>query len=190
MPSPVSNRFTAQQHQILNRWRDVLDDIRHLCESLEALPEMCVCGDGRAHLRGSCRCCRSERVGKGLPPCEDCESLLDALQPRVNQLTVDTWQFFPSALDLLSLRGQQSGKVRAGSARERHIAAVAREEAITASERDIVAIIHTFDRLVAAVDEFRVGCRASHLQRLKALASALLAELEGFDRSLSKPGTD
>ena len=184
MPSPASDRFTAIQHQILNRWRDVLDDIRHLCESLEALPETCVCGDGRAHLRGSCPCCQKARAGQSLPPCEDCETLLARLQPAVNQLAVDTWQFFPSALDFLGLRVQQSGKVRAGTARERHLEAVACEETITTSERHIVAIIHTFDRLGAAADEFRSGCRASHLHELKAVAGELLAELKGFDRSL------
>ena len=99
MQSPASDRFTAQQHQLLNRWRDVVDDIRHLCESLKALPETCSCGDGRGHLRGTCPCCQSERAGKGLAPCEDCESSLATLQPRVSQLAVDTWQFFSSALD-------------------------------------------------------------------------------------------
>lgn len=106
------------------------------------------------------------------------------LQPAVNQLTVDTWQFFPSAVDFLGLRGEQSGKMRVGTARQRHLAAVAREQAITAAERHIVAIIQMFDRLVAAIDEFRAGCRGSHLQELKAVADELLVELEGFDKSL------
>ena len=181
---PASDRFTAQQHQILNAWRDVLDDIRHLCDSLKALPDNCSCGDGRAHLAGTCACCRREREGKNLPRCENCDSLLATLKPTVNKLTVDTWLFFPSALDFLDLRERQAGKGAVGSARERHIAAVTRQDAADAVERRIAAVIGTFERLVAAVDEFRAGCRASHLQALKTVANDLLAEVERLDKAL------
>ena len=181
---PADTRFTAQQHQILNAWRDVLDDIRHLCESLKGLPNDCSCGDGRAHLGGSCACCRSEREGENLPPCENCDRLLATLTPAVNKLTVDTWQFFPSVLDFLDLRERQTGKVAIGGARERHIAAVTRQDAAGAVERHIAAVIRTFERLVVAVDEFHAGCRASHLQGLKTVANDLLAEVEGLEKAL------
>ena len=184
MPTPASDRFTAQQHQILNAWGAILDDIRHLCDSLKALPDTCPCGDGRAHLSGVCVCCHTGREEKGRLRCEDCDSLLARLQPAINQLTVDTWEFFPSALEFLDLRGQQSGRVALGPSRERHIKMVAREEAVSAVERQIAAIVQTFDRLVAAVDEFRIGCRATHLHSLKAVADDLLAEVERFDRAL------
>ena len=180
---PANTRFTAQQHQILNGWRAVLDDIRHLCGSLMALPDNCSCGDGRVHLSGSCACCRSKRDGKNLPPCENCDSLLVALTPVVNKLTVDTWQFFPSVLDFLNLRERLTEKVAIG-ARERHIATVTRQDAVGAVERHIAAVIRTFERLVEAMDEFRAGCRVSHLQVLKTVANDLLADVERLDAAL------
>ena len=183
-PIPASERFTAQQHQILDAWREVLDDIRHLCGSLKALPDHCSCGDGRAHLAGSCACCRSEREGRNLPPCDNCDSLLATLTPAVNKLMVDTWQFFPSVLDFLDLRERHTGKVATGGARERHIVAVTYQDEAGAAERHIAAVIRTFERLVAAGDEFRAGCRVSHLGALKTAASDLLAEVEALDREL------
>jgi hypothetical protein len=181
--TPAGARFTAHQHQVLNGWRDVLDDLRDLGESLKAVPDSCACGDGRAHLDGSCPCCRHEREQKGLPPCENCETLLAALKPRVEKLTVDTWLFFPSVLEFLDLRERQAAKA-ADSAHARHVAAVAREEATATVERHIAAVTRTFERLVAAVDEFRAGCRASHLQVLKTAANDLLAVVERLDRAL------
>lgn len=179
---PSTARFTAQQHQILNAWRDILDDIRHLCESLKTLPDNCACGDGRAHLSGSCACCRRAHEGN-LPPCEDCDKLLATLTLAVNKLTVDTWQFFPSAPEFLDLRERQTGKV-AVTEREHHVATVARQDVAGAVEHHIAAVIRTFERLVAAVDEFRAGCRASHLQALKTAADDLLTEVERLDRAL------
>lgn len=174
--------FTAKQHQIFNAWRDLLDDIRHVCESLKALPDNCACGDGRAHLAGSCACCRRAQEGNS-PPCEDCDKLFATLTPAVNELTVDTWQFFPSVPEFLDLRERQMGKV-VGSDREHHIATVARQDAVGAVEHHIAAVIRMFERLVAAVDEFRIGCRSSHLQILKTVANVLLTEVERLERAL------
>jgi hypothetical protein len=179
---PARARFTAQHHQILNAWRDILDDIRHLCASLSALPAKCSCGDGQAHLIGLCACCRSAHEGKP-PPCEDCDRLLATLTPAVNKLTVDTWQFFPSVPEFLDLRERQTGMVAAG-VRAHHVATVARQDAAGAVERHIAAVVRTSERLVAAVDEFRAGCRASHLQRLKMVATDLRTEVERLDRAL------
>ena len=179
---PADARFTARQHQILNAWRDVLEDIRHLCRSLRALSDDCSCGDGPAHLAGRCVCCRRAHK-EHLPPCEDCDKLLAVLIPTINSLTVDTWQFFPSVSEFLDLRERQAGKVIVG-ARERHFATVARQDATEAVERHIAAVIGTFERVAAAVDEFRAGCRASHLEALKSAANDLLAEVERLDRAL------
>lgn len=178
---PADPRFTAQQHQILNRWRDVLDDMRDLCAGLKALPDHCSCGDAQGHLKGSCACCQTAREGH-LPPCTDCDTLLATLTPAVDHLTVDTWQFFPSVLDFLDLRERQAGRVAMG-ARERHIATVARQDAADAVERRIAAVVETFKRLVVAADEFRTGCRASHLQTLKTVANEVLTEVERLERA-------
>jgi len=172
----------AEQRQLIIGWRDVLDDLRHLCQSLKAMPDNCACGEGQSHLSGSCVCCRAEHKDR-VPACEDCDSLLGKLRPEINTLTVDTWRFFPAVMDLLKPR-QQRIKQPAAGALERHIASVSRQAAADAVERHVAAVIRTFERLVLAAEEFRAGCRTSHLRTLKTAASDLLAEVERLDRSL------
>ncbi len=173
--------LTVEQRRLLLGWRDILDDIRHLCRSLQALPDSCACGDGRAHLSGSCVCCQTEHK-EGVTACEDCDSLLVKLRPEMDALTVDTWRFFPVVTDLLKPRQQETRQ--AAGALERHIASVTRQAAADAVERHIAAVIRGFEHLVVATDEFRAGCRASHLRTLKGAASDLLAEVERLDQSL------
>lgn len=167
----------AEQRRLIIAWRDVLDDIRHLCRSLKALPDDCACGDGHSHLRGACVCCRTEHEDR-VPACEDCDRLLSELRRQMNTLMVDTWRFFPAVMDLLKPGTKEAG------ARERHIASVARQAAADAAERHIAAVIRTFERLVVAAEEFRAGCRTSHLRTLETAASDLLAEVERLDRAL------
>ena len=172
----------ADQRRLILGWRDVLDDIRHLCRSLKALPDDCACGDGQSHLRGSCACCQTERKDRVLV-CEDCDRLLAGLRPQMTTLTVDTWRFFPAVVDLLVPRQQEITQAATGEI-ERHIASVFRQAAADAVERHIAAIIQTFERLVVAAEEFRAGCRTSHLRTLKTAATDLLAEVECLDRAL------
>lgn len=167
----------ADQRRLILGWRDVLDGIRHLCRSLKALPDNCGCGDGQSHLRGTCVCCQTEHKGH-VPACKDCDSLLGELRQQMNTLMVDTWRFFPAVIDLLKPGMKQAG------ARDRHIALVTGQAAANAAERHIAAIIQTFERLVVAAEEFRAGCRTSHLRTLKTAATDLLAEVECLDRAL------
>lgn len=177
-----SANLPAEQRRLIACWRDVLDDIRHLCRSLKALPDICGCSDGQSHLSGSCVCCQTEHKD-GLPACEDCDSLLAKLRPEMNTLTVDTSRFFPAVMDLLKPR--QQGITHAGAgALERHIASVTRQAAADATEVHIAAVIQTFERLVVAAEEFRAGCRTSHLRTLKTAATNLLAGVERLDRAL------
>ncbi len=156
--------------------------MRHLCESLKAMPDQCACGDGHSHLSGSCICCRTKRKDHQ-PECEDCDSLLAKLRPEMNTLTVDTWRFFPAVMDLLKPR-QQGIRQPAAGALERHITSVTRQAAADAVERHIAAVIRTFEHLVVAAEGFRAGCRTSHLRTLKTAATDVLAEVERLDRSL------
>lgn len=174
--------FSLEQRRLIASWHDVLEDIRHLCRSLTALPDNCSCGDGQSHLRGSCVCCQAEHKDR-VPVCEDCDSLLATLRPEMNTLTVDTWRLFPAVMDLLKPR--QQGITHAGAgALERHIASVTRRAAADAAEVHIAAVIQIFERLVVAGEEFRAGCRTSHLRTLKTAATSLLAEVERLDRAL------
>lgn len=152
--------------RLLGGWRDMLDDIRQLCTGLNALPDRCACGDARSHLNGSCHCCNTvqrERIAE----CADCQTMLVKLRGEIDILAVDTIRFFPIVRMLLS--APQREPARAGG---------------DAIEPRIAAVRGTFDRLVAAVDEFRIGCRASHLQVIKQTTAELLGDANRLDQWL------
>lgn len=154
------------QRRLLGGWRDILDDIRDLCTSLNALPDHCACGDGVSHLRGSCICCTAPHAGR-VPICADCGSLLAQLRPRIVTLATDTMRFFPVVRMLL-----QSAELAPAHAEGDQV------------ERHIAAVMRTFERLVLEAGEFQEGCRASHLRVLKATAATLQMECDRFGARL------
>ena len=163
-----ASRYRPDHRRLLGGWRDILDDIGHLCTSLNSLPDDCACNNGVAHLSGSCVCCNDPHNNR-IPSCDDCGTLLTQLRARVETLTVDTIRFFPVVRILLD-RPQFATMRTDGESIEHHIAAVTR----------------SFDRLALAAGEFEDGCRASHLRVLKATASALLRESQQLDERLEK----
>ena len=158
--------LTQEQQRLLGGWLDILDDIRHLGKSLNSLPDGCRCGSGSAHLGGSCSCCQGTHLHR-IPDCEDCDRLVAGLRPSLDTLTVDTCRFFPAFRDILHARCPESAQTDAADI-QRHIA----------------GIVTTFERLVLAADDFREGCRASHLGVLKERAADLLAQADTLDRAL------
>lgn len=148
------------QRRLLGGWRDIVEDIRDLCTSLNALPDHCACGDGVSHLSGACICCSAPHGGH-IPICADCGALLAQLRPRIVTLTTDTMRFFPVVRILL-----QSPELAPARAEGDQV------------EHHIVAVMRTFDRLVLEAGEFQDGCRASHLRVLKDTANALQTECD------------
>lgn len=162
--------LTREQQRLLGGWRDILDDLRHLCRSLNALPDACACGQGASHLRGSCPCCHATHDDR-VPACDDCDTLLAQLRPPIDALAVDTMRFFPVVKGLLQFHAPPAGQVEGASI-----------------ERQIAKVYRTFTQLVTAADEFRAGCRTSHLHTLKERATDLLAKVNQLDRQLEGPG--
>ena len=154
--------------RLLGGWRDMLDDIRQLCTSLDALPDGCACGDGRSHLSGSCPCCSTVQRDR-IAECADCHTVLVELRGEIDILTVDTLRFFPVVKMLL--RAPQREPARAEG---------------DAIEPRIAAVLRTFDRLVAAVGEFAIGCHTSHLRVIKDTTAELLAAANGLDERLKE----
>ena len=169
--------LTARQHQILNRWREVVNDVRGLCASLQRMPDACTCHDGRAHLNGSCVCCQTAQPGSPRG-CDNCDAALAGLRPVIDSLAIDTYLFFPAVLELLELRIPQMR----GSARRQHDAVIGRQEAARSVEERLARVIGTFERLSVAAEEFRAGCWMSHLQALKATASQLQTAVEQLEQ--------
>ncbi len=161
--------LTKAQQRLLGGWRDILDDIRHLCRSLNALPESCTCGHGSSHLSGSCACCAATHANR-IPACDDCERLLMDLRPEIDVLSVDTMRFFPIVAELV-----------------RHHAPENAQRAAVSIAHDVGLLVRTFDHLVMAVDEFRAGCRASHLHVVKECATELSRAIDALDRRLEGP---
>jgi hypothetical protein len=83
----------------------VLDDIRTLCRSLAELPDVCQCGQGAAHLKGTCPCCHNVAIER-VPDCDDCEEQLGRLRGAIDLLTTDTFRFFPVVKDVLNRTAQ------------------------------------------------------------------------------------
>ncbi|MBY0493342.1 MAG: hypothetical protein K2Y23_03935 [Cyanobacteria bacterium] len=156
------------QRRLLGGWRDILDDIRDLCQNLDALPDQCTCGDDVSHRSGACVCCSAPHASR-IPICGDCGTLLAHLRPRIVDLTVDTMRFFPVVRILL-----QSPELAPARAEGERV------------EQHIAAVMRTFNRLVAEAGEFQDGCRASHLRVLKNTASALLRESDRFGDRLER----
>ena len=162
------SRYTPDQRRLLGGWRNILDDIGDLCTSLSMLPDGCACGNGVAHLGGSCVCCNAPHDNH-IPICADCGTLLAQLRPRVDALTVDTARFFPVVTILLG--------------RPQFVAVRSNGECI---EHHIAVVMCSFDRLALAAGEFQHGCRASHLRVLKDHATALLSECQQLDERLEE----
>ena len=156
------------QRRLFGGWRDIMDDIRDLCQNLNALPDQCTCGDGVSHLSGACVCCGAPHAGR-IPICADCSTLLSGLKPRIVTLTTDTMRFFPLVRILLL-----SPELVPARAEGEHV------------EQHIAAVMRTFDRLVAEAGEFQDGCRASHLRVLKNTANALLRESDRLGDRLER----
>jgi len=153
----------TRHHRLLGGWRDVLDDIRTTCRTLAELPDVCQCGNGAAHLEGTCPCCGST-ADERVPSCRDCDEQLARLRPAMDGLTVDTFRFFPFVKELLSKQN-----------------AVASTRVLEI-ETHIAALVRSFDQLIVADGEFRDECRASHLKTLKDSAAALRRDAENLNR--------
>ncbi len=168
MTDSIANGFhwSPDQRRLLGGWLDIQDDIRALCKALNALPDRCACGDGTAHLSGSCICCNAPHGGH-VPNCADCGALLAELRPKFVTLTVDTIRFFPVVTILLQTPDRALGRAAGQD--------VAHE---------IVAVMRTFDSLVVEANEFETGCRASHLGVLKKTANALLRDSRLLNKRL------
>lgn len=158
--------FNANRRWLLGGWRDILEDIRQLCTGLNALPDGCACGNGRSHVGGSCACCHAGHRSRQ-PHCADCETVLAQLRDEFDTLAVDTIRFFPVVKLLLNAPPLELARAEGDSV-----------------ERHVTAAVRTFERLASAVDDFHVGCRASHLRVVKAKATELLAEVRELDERL------
>jgi len=162
----AGNYLSADQQRLLGGWLDIVDDVTELCHSLAELPDICECGNGKAHLQGRCPCCfrvTHDRV----PDCEDCDAQLTQLRPRIDLLTVDTMRFMPGVKELLARATPVEVSGRA-----------------TALEAHIAQLIRTFAALIVAADQFRTDCRSSHLAVVKQLATSLNRECNALSRAM------
>lgn len=149
--------------RLLGGWRDIADDTERLVRGLRALPADCACGDGQAHLRGTCPCCG----GGGVPrePCEDCFRLVRTIGWKLDAVVDDALRYLDPVSEALT----------------RHVGKPAHTEA-TRLRRELLALVHLFRAVEASAAEFRAGCRSRHLADLKALAEQVDRRVEDIDR--------
>jgi hypothetical protein len=149
--------------RLLGGWRDVYDDIRALCRTLDELPGVCRCGHGPAHLERGCPCC-GHTATEYVPACDDCEKQLAQLRQPIDEIVVDRLRFFPVVRELLA----------------RHDADAA--ERLRDIDGSISAFVRSFEQLVFAEGAFRDDCRASHLTQLKESVAALRSAADALNK--------
>jgi len=148
--------------RLLGGWRDIADDTERLVRGLRALPSDCACGDGQAHLRGACPCCRGDRTAE---PCEDCFRLVRTIGWKLDAVVDDALRYLDPVSEVLT----------------RHVGTPADAEA-RQLRRELLALAHLFRSVEASAVEFRAGCRSSHLAELKALTEQVDRRVEDIDR--------
>lgn len=152
---------------LLGGWRHVASDVRKLALGLEALPEICTCRHGSAHLAGTCPCCLDgeRRLDAG---CTDCETLLASLRDEIDELSDASLRFLPfvEAMTTPDRNAAQHAQVRELRCQIQHVTA-------------------TFERLSTAADEFRTGCSSSHVITLRTLAGELATATRHVDSLLT-----
>ena len=162
----LESSYASPHGRLLGGWRDILDDIRHLCTSMGALSDGCACGDAGLHPGESCGCCSAVH-SHHITACRECDTLLARLRPEIDTLMVDTIRFFPVVRMLVN-----------------HPPLEAVRDESEEVERRIAAVVRTFERLITAADEFMIGCRASHLPAVKETAAELLEDADCLDRHM------
>jgi predicted nucleic acid-binding Zn-ribbon protein len=153
----------VRHHRLLGGWRDVLDDIRALCRTLGELPGVCMCGHGPAHTAAGCPCC-GHTAAEYVPACRECDEQIARLRPPLDEMTVDTFRFFPVVKDVLARHDPEASK------------------RLRAIDAQIAALQHSFQQLVFAEGQFRKNCRAEHVTVLKQAAEALRRDAEALNR--------
>lgn len=150
-------------HRLLGGWRDILEDIQKLHDSVDRLPEHCTCGHGATHLRGTCACCIEGAAARG---CVDCEALLGQIADRIEALRADDLRFMVALRDFADHRPDHQ-EMRQGL------------DDVTRHTSRLVRIVEGVQ--VAAAD-FREGCRMDQLARLKARVRELRDEAKRLDK--------
>jgi predicted nucleic acid-binding Zn-ribbon protein len=150
-------------HRLLGGWRDVLDDIRALCRTLEELPGVCMCGHGPAHTATGCPCC-GHTASEYVPACAECDEQIARLRPALDEMTVDTFRFFPVVKEVLARHDPEASR------------------RLRAIDTEITALQRSFQQLVFAEGQFRKNCRAEHVAVLKQAADELRRGAETLNR--------
>lgn len=165
-------QWQGETHPIdlIEEWRNVYQEVISLSGQIEHLPDECPCGDGDAHLNGSCRCCG------GHP---------QAVQPKVQS---------PNCTDLLAcLRADFAllceDFVRVAGPTN----AVAIQTRWTALRRGVVltgdglrAIASILEQVDHAVAGFRHSCTVSEMHSLKRACAELRSHCEKLNRELGE----
>ena len=154
-------RLTLEQRRLLGGWRDVADDVERLAAALQGIPDGCGCGDGPAHLKGTCPCCQAQE-GRH-EECVDCEVLLHSLSWRVDALIEDTSRYMPAVGQFLSHVWPDDGQARVHDVKQR-----------------VAKVAHSMTQLESAAHQFVGGCDLERLQRLRSDAAELVANVGEF----------
>lgn len=151
---------------LLGGWGDVVEDVRRLQVGLRALGGTCACGQGGAHLAGTCSCCdHAERAG-----CIDCGALIESLHAKVEELFDASLRFLPLVESMVA-QSDSSSDVGTWVRDVRH---------------DIAHVDTLFRHIETAAGQYRSGCASSHFEDLKTLVADLAIRTQSTHAALMR----
>lgn len=151
-------RLTLEQRRLLGGWRDVAEDVQRFAAALQGTPNGCGCGDGKAHLAGSCPCCQANDSSH--EECVDCAALLHSLSWRVDALIEDTSRYMPAFGEVLAHIWPDDGEARVHDVQQR-----------------VARVAHAMTQLESAAHQFAGGCELERLDTLRSDAAELVAHV-------------
>jgi len=154
--------------ELLQRWRNVFQEVIQLSKEIESLPDECECADADAHLEGRCRCCGGhERTSASHGHVETCTTLLTRLRAHVSILCED----FARVANPIKAgaSGAESFEMRRG---------------IFLTANDLQRIAQAVERVGEAVVGFRRTCAVSEMQSVKRRCAELREHCEQLNAAL------
>ena len=156
------------------QWRDLYEEVIHLCDSLESVPEECECGNAETHLEGACRCCHGHTAGSPASPDQPhCGERIARLRADLTLLCED----FQGVAGLV----QKGARIAGPLAARRDLLLVA---------GDLGRILATLEDLDRAVAGFRRSCAIADMKQVKRQGAALLARCKKFGEDLARRPND
>jgi hypothetical protein len=156
--------------ELLRLWQTIYQEAVELCEAIEALPDLCECGDADAHLEGRCPCCMRPEQTRGRAGL-NCGAIIASIQADLAMLSEDVALAGP-ATEATALECQRRQLRRS----------------LFLAVTELNRIVESFKRVTESVMGFRVDCMAARMRVIKQCCSELRDDCERVNTELLAGG--